>query len=188
MATDIQAAARKRGGEPARAHLEDDHERRADAPWAGLHRPGLRRKRSFAERPSQPRIPVQPWPPRRDRVRLDPPGRPGHRALGRGELREEPDLLRSEEHRRTRDRGRLQRGRYDDGRTQHRLASLRPQDPLDREVEPQRAADLPDQVRPGDVRLGTTSGRPRRGRRRRDDLLRLRRGDPPDPRGLRGVR
>ena len=49
--------------------------------------------------------------PRRHRLRLDPAGRPGHRALGRRELRAEPDLLRPREHRRARDRGRLQRRR-----------------------------------------------------------------------------
>ena len=43
------------------------------------------------------------------RLRLDPARRPGHRALGRRELRAEPDLLRPREHREARDRGRLQR-------------------------------------------------------------------------------
>ena len=60
--------------------------------------------------------------------------------------------------------------------------------PVHRQAQPQRAADLPEQVRPGDVRLGRAGLRPGRGRRRRHDLLRLRRVDPPDPRGQPGLR
>ena len=42
-------------------------------------------------------------------LRVDPPGRPGHRALGRGVVRAQPEVLRPEEHRRAGHRGRLQR-------------------------------------------------------------------------------
>ena len=59
------------------------------------------------------------------------------------------------------------------------LAAVRPQDPVHREAQPQRAADLPEQVRPDHVRLGRAGLRPRRRRRRRHDLLRLRRVAPP---------
>ena len=65
---------------------------------------------------------------------------------------------------------------------------LRPPDPVHREAQPQRAAHLPEQVRPDHVRLGRAGLRPRRGRRRRHDLLRLRRVHPPDPGGQRGLR
>ena len=56
-------------------------------------------------------LPVDPehGPPRRHGLRLDPAGRPGHRALGRRELRADADLLRPREHRQARDRRRLQR-------------------------------------------------------------------------------
>ncbi len=46
--------------------------------------PGLHRQRPLAHRAAQPRDAVRPRPPRRHRLRLDPAGRPGHRALGRG--------------------------------------------------------------------------------------------------------
>ena len=37
---------------------------------------------------------LRPRPPGRHRLRVDPPGRPGHRALGRGVVRAEPEVLR----------------------------------------------------------------------------------------------
>ena len=56
---------------------------------------------------------LRPRPPGRHGLRLDPARRPGHRALRRRLVREEPGLLRPREHRQARDRGRLQRGRLD---------------------------------------------------------------------------
>ena len=55
---------------------------------------------------------------------------------------------------------------------------VRPQDPLHREAQPQRAAHVPEPVRPDHVRLGEGGLRPRRGRGRRHDLLRLRASRP----------
>ena len=57
------------------------------------------------------------------------------------------------------------------------LAQVRPQDPVHGEDQPQRVPELPEQVRPGDVRQRRAGLRARRGRRRRDDLLRVRRVD-----------
>ena len=53
------------------------------------------------------------------------------------------------------------------------LAQVRAQDPVHREDQPQRVADLPEQVRPDHVRHGRAGVRHGRGRRRRHDLLRL---------------
>jgi class I fructose-bisphosphate aldolase len=50
---------------------------------------------------------------------------------------------------------------------------VRPQDPLHRQVQPQRAADLPQHLQPDPLRQHPQAGRWAR-RRRRDDLLRLR--------------
>ncbi len=77
----------------------------------------------------------------------------------------------------------------DDARRPRRsLAALRPPDPVHRQAEPQRLPALPEHVRPGPVRLRATGVRPRRGRCRRDDLLRLGGERPPAARGLRRVR
>ena len=51
---------------------------------------------------------------------------------------------------------------------------VRAQDPVHRQAQPQRAADLPEQVRPGHVRERRAGVGDGRGRRRRDDLLRQR--------------
>ena len=61
---------------------------------------------------------------------------------------------------------------------------VRPQDPVHRQAQPQRAAHVPQPVRPDHVRLGAGGLRHGRGRGRRHHLLRLRRVDPPDPGGL----
>ena len=58
---------------------------------------------------AQPASAVRPRPPRRHRLPVDPAGRPGHRALGGGVVRAQPEVLRPGEHRRARHRGRLQR-------------------------------------------------------------------------------
>ena len=65
---------------------------------------------------------------------------------------------------------------------------VRPQDPVHRQAQPQRAAHLPEQVRPGHVRLGARGVEPRRGRRRRHHLLRSTEADAPAPGGRRGLR
>ena len=69
-------------------------------------------------------------------------------------------------------------------RARHRVAAVRPQDPVHREAQPQRAADLPEQVRPDHVRhrssRPTTSARPAsapRSTSARDE------SHPPDPGG-----
>ncbi len=121
------------------------------------------------------------------RPRVDPPGRPGHRALGRGVVRAQPEVLRPEEHRRAGHRRRVQRGGHHLRGARAVLTRLRPQDPLHREDQPQRAAHLPERVRPDHVRLGRAGLRPRRGRRGGHHLLRLAGIAPPDHRGQRGV-
>ncbi len=138
--------------------------------------------------PAQPPEPLRPRAPGRHRLRLDPARRPGHRALGGRELRAEPDLLRPREHREARDRGRLQRRRLDGRRARRGRAEVRAPDPVHRQAQPQRAAHLPEQVRPDRVRVGRPRLRPGRGRGRRDDLLRLRRRAPRDHRDRPGLR
>ena len=64
----------------------------------------------------------------------------------------EPDLLRPREHRAARDRGRLQRGRLDRRRPRRGQPQVRAQVPVHREAQPQRAAHLPQRVRPDPVR------------------------------------
>ena len=66
--------------------------------------------------------------------------------------------------------------------------TVRPQDPVHRQDQPQRDAHLPADLRPDAVRHRGPGVRHGRGRHRRDDLLRLRRVAPADPGGLRGVR
>ena len=58
-------------------------------------------------------------------------------------LRAQPDLLRPGEHRQAGDRGRLQRGGLDPRRAGRGVAQVRPPDPVHRQAQPQRAADLP---------------------------------------------
>ena len=70
--------------------------------------------------PGQPAADVHHRPPGRHRLPVHPAGGPGHRALGRRELRQEPDLLRLREHREAGDRRRLQRGRLDLRRARRR--------------------------------------------------------------------
>ena len=54
------------------------------------------------------------------------------------------------------------------------VAQVRAQAPVHRQAQPQRAADLPEPVRPGRVRQRPPGVGHGRGRRRRDDLLRVR--------------
>ena len=62
---------------------------------------GSGRQRPPGAGAAQPAGALRPRPPRRHRLRLDPAGRPGHRALGGRVVRAEPDLLRPREHRRS---------------------------------------------------------------------------------------
>ena len=89
--------------------------------------------------------PVRPRPAGRHGLPVDPAGGPGHRALGRRLVRPQPDLLRPGEHRQAGHRGRLQRGGLDPGRAGFGGAQVRAQDPVHRQDQPQRAADLPGQ-------------------------------------------
>jgi len=124
---------------------------------------------------------------REHRLSLDPPGRPGHRARRRRQLRQEPRLLRRREHRQARHRGRLQRRRLHLRRPGHGRAPVRPPDPLHGQGQPQRAADLSQQGRPDPVRHDQGSGRHGLRRGRRHDLLRLRAERAADRRGRAGL-
>ena len=128
--------------------------------------------------------PLRPRPPRRNRVRLDPPCRPGHRALGGRLVRAQPRVLRPRKDRRARGRGWLQRGGVDLRRARRGLDALGAPDPVHRQAEPQRAAHLPERRRPDHVRDRAGGMEHRRGRGRRDHLLRVRRRRSPDPGGL----
>ena len=130
-------------------------------PKASLHLPGPRwvDEVSRGLRPADAGAALaagarRPRPARRHRLRLDPAGRPGHRALGGRVLRQEPALLRPGEHRQARDRRRLQRRRLDARRARRGGAQVRAQDPVPGEDQPQRVPDLPEQVRPDHVRVG----------------------------------
>ena len=160
-----------------------------------LHLPGpdfVDRVVALNDRPNQVlrnlAVDVRARPPRRHRLPEHPAGRPGHRAQRGRELRAEPGVLRSREDRRARLRGRLQRGRVDDRRARRGLAPLGAQDPVHRQAEPQRAADVPERVRPDDVRERAPGLGDGRRRRRRDDLLRQRAEPPAARRGERGLR
>ena len=168
--------------------MQDRVEGTASPAGTGFRRPDL-----VALEPQQPGARQHPAavldrPAERHRLSVHPPGGPGDRALGRRLVREEPDLLRLREHREAGDRGRLQRRRLDVRRARVGGAEVRPQDPVHREDQPQRAADLPEQVRPDHVRRGRAGGRHGRGGGGRDDLLRLRRERAADRRGGAGVR
>ena len=73
-------------------------------------------------------------------------------------------------------------------RVRHRRPQVRPQDSVHREDQPQRTAHLSEQVRPGDVWHGGRGIRHGCRRRRRHDLLRLRRSDAADRRSGGRVR
>ena len=102
--------ARRRGRQPA--HLRVQGHPREDLTLPG---PDIV-DRVYQDSDRSPQVlrnlagPVRPRPPGRHRLRVDPAGRPGHRALGGGLVRAQPQVLRPEEHRRAGHRGRLQRG------------------------------------------------------------------------------
>ena len=122
----------------------------------------LHRERPSDRGAAQPAVDVQPRPPRRHRVPLDPPRRPGDRALGGGELREEPGLLRPG--------AIVELGLDADcsavattlGGLGISRPPLRPQDPVHRQAQPQRAAaptrTTYDQVLFGSVRQAIDLG------------------------------
>ena len=157
-------------------------------PGPGLHRPSTAVVGPSRPCPAQPRPAAQHGPLGRHRLHFDPARRPGHRALRRGQLCAEPDLFRPEEHRRAGHRGGLQRRGHHRWGAGHGRPALRPQDPLHRQAQPQRAAQLPQHPRPGDVRLRPAGFRDWRRGRRGHRLL-GRRGVPPrDAGSLRGLR
>ena len=89
-----RGAAGRRGQEPPHPHVQGGHDRRAHAPGTRLHRPRLHRHRPAHPGGPQPRHLVPARPAGGDRVPLHPPRRPGHRALRRGQLLQEPRLFR----------------------------------------------------------------------------------------------
>ena len=172
----------------ARPPLHDHRPLAAASPRTRLRRPRARRDRPQQHDAAQPPARLRPRPPRRHRLPQHPPRRPGDRAQRRGELRAQPDLLRPAGDRRAGDRGRLQRRRLDARRARRGQPPLRPPHPVHRQAQPQRAADLPQPLRPGAVRERAARLGSRRGRRRRDDLLRQRGVHAPDRRDLARVR
>ena len=179
---------RRGGGGPPRSRVH--HDRAGPPPPT---RPRLRRPRRQGQRPADARPaftaePVLARPPRRHRLRLDPARRPGHRALRRRVVREEPRLLRSRGHHQARDRGRVQRRGLDARRARGLRAQVRAPHPVHREAQPQRVPELPERLRPDHVRSGAPGARDGRGGRRRDDLLRVARVQAPDRGGLGGLR
>ena len=122
-------------------------------------------------------------------LRVDPPGRPGHRALGGGQLRQVPRLLRPGPAVRPGHRRRLQRHRHHPRRASgivsrryvHRI-------PFIVKLNHNDFLNYPntyDQIMFSEVRQAADLGR---GRRRGHHLLRLRGRRPPDRRGLPGLR
>ena len=136
----------------------------------------------------QPADAVRPRPPRRHRLRLDPARRPGHRALGRRVVRPNPLYFDPKNIVELAIEGGCNAVASTFGVLGVGEPALRPPHPVHRQAQPQRAAHLPQQVRPDHVRLGRAGVRPGRRRRRRHHLLRLRGVDPPAPGGQRGLR
>ena len=134
-------APRRGGVQPAGPPLRDDRRRRPASAGAGLRRARAAGLRSLERRAAQPAVAAGLRSPGGDRLRQHPARRPGHRALGRGELRAQPDLLRPGQPRAPRGRGRLQRLRLDARRARRRQPPLGPSPAADRQAQPQRAAD-----------------------------------------------
>ena len=174
MGVDVRAA-RQGSGQPAQPRVEDDPARPARAPGPGFHRPGLHRQRPPDPGCAQPvrRLPARP--PRPHGVRLDPPRGPGHRALRRRRA-SRPTRSTSTARRSSSwpSRAAATPSPPPSACSGSVSRKLGPQDPLHREAQPQRAAHLPQQVRPGDVRHGRAGRRPGGGRGRRHHLLRFR--------------
>ena len=81
----------------------------------------------------------------------------------------------------------MQRGRVHAGRAGLRVAQVRAPDPLPGQAQPQRAADLPQPLRPGHVRERAAGVGAGGGGGRRDGLFRVRPGDAPAAGGVGGV-
>ncbi len=125
-------APRRGRGRPLGPYRQGVSRRAPHPPGPRPPEPRLRRERPQSDRLAQSRLDVRPRPSRRHWIRLHPPGRPGHRALGRGELLEEPGLLRPAEPAGARPRRRLQRRRHDAGHARPGLTQVRAPHPLHR--------------------------------------------------------
>ena len=128
-------------------------------------------------------------PAGRHRLHVDPPGGPGHRALGGRLLRARTPTTS------TRSRSSSWRWRAGCNAVATTLggdgpggAPLVPPHPVPAEAQPQRVPVVPERVRPDHVRLGAPGARAGRGGGRRDDLLRLGGVEAADPGGLGGLR
>ena len=150
----------------------------------GAHPPGIEPSDTGAR---QPAIAVRSRPARGHGLRLDPAGRPGHRAFRWRVVCAQPRVLRSGEHREARARGRLQRGGLDARRARHGGAEVRAQDPVHPEAQSQRVPVVPEPVRSDSLRERQAGFRDGRARRGRDDLLRLRGIEAADPGSHRDV-
>jgi class I fructose-bisphosphate aldolase len=113
----------------------------------------------------QPADPVRPRAPWRNRLSVDPAGRSGRRACRWCVVCAQSDLLRPGEYRAAGHGRRLQRSGLDARGARLHRAALRPQDPVPGQAQPQRAADLPERVRPDPVRQRRTGLRHGGGRR-----------------------
>ena len=82
---------------------------------------------------------------------------------------------------------RVQRGRVHAGRAGLRVAQVRAPDPLPGQAQPQRAADLPQPLRPGHVRECAAGVGAGGGGGRGDGLFRVRPGDAPAAGGVGSV-
>ena len=140
-------------------------------PKETLHLPGpdyVERIYSISDRPTRvlttPSVAARSRTARRYRLRVDSPGRPGHRALGGRIVCAEPDVLRSREHREAGDRRRLQRRRVNAWRARIGRAEIRAQDSVPVEAEPQRVSLVSERVRSDQVR-GPSRRRSRWARR-----------------------
>ena len=177
---------RRRSSQPASVPVQDHPEGDAASPRAGLRRAHLQHFRSADARADDPAVAARSRAAGRYRLRVDSPGRPGHRALGRRLVCAEPDVLRSREHREAGDRRRLQRRRVDARRARIGGAEIRAQDSVPVEAEPQRVPLVSECVRSDQVRLRDAGVRDGRAGRGRDDLLRVGRVEAAD-RGSVGV-
>ena len=88
----------------------------------------------------------------RHRLPLDPPGRPGHRALGAASFAPNPIYFDPENIVELAIEGGCNAVASTLGVLGVGRAPVRPPDPVHRQAQPQRAADLPDRVRPDHVR------------------------------------
>ena len=139
------------------------------------------------QRAAQPAVARELRPPGRHRLRVDPPGRPGHRALRRARA-SRPTRRTSTP--RTSCELAVEGGCNAFASTFGVLGVDQPQvgaqDPVHREAQPQRAADVPQRVRPDHVRQRSSARGTwaRRASARRSTSAREH-SAPPDRRGRR---